>query len=637
MSHTTIWQLLTICAITTLMPYLALAQDPEAPSNERPNILWLTAEDIGPHLGCYGDSAARTPNLDSLAKRGMIYEVAWSNYPVCAPARSTIITGMYAAAHGAGHMRCSRPLPKDCKLFPQYLRERGYYCTNRSKEDYNHPKPGKVWDESSKKANYENRSRNQSFFAVINQTCTHESQIRKRPHQPVTDPATLKLPPYWPDLPAVRKDWGQYYDNIAKMDRWAGNQLKKLKEHGQAENTIIVFFGDHGSGMPRHKRFAGDSGMRVPLIVFFPEKWKHLAPPEYKPGSISSDPVGFIDLAPTMLSIAGVKPPEHMHGRAVAGKHQSSGDGHLYGFRARMDERPDLSRSVRDDRFVYIRNYMPHLAAGQFLDYQQVTPTTALWRQLFQQGKLNPVQRQFFEPHPAEELYDLRADPDETRNLALEDDYQNVVERFRKLHREKTLAIRDVAFMPESIIQQIAFEQPLQTFCAEDANYPIEEIFRAANLAASRKEIDRKSLMTMATSQIDSIRYWAAIALRCRGRETCRSNEAILQKLVADSCGCVAIAAAESTALFMDGDRQSKAVELLVEKANFNNSDFYSAVEALNSLGRIVESGESKVDIPISKLKNYPVKSPKITRGNSYIERLVEFIESNAAVTAAGN
>lgn len=638
MSRTCSIQFAAICLVALLTHSLVVAQEAtDSSPAQRPNILWLTAEDIGPHLGCYGDAVARTPNLDALAKNGMVYDVAWSNYPVCAPARSTIITGTYAATHGAGHMRSSRPLPKHCKMFPLYLREQGYYCTNRSKEDYNHPKPGRVWDESGKKADYQNRVKNQPFFAVFNQTCTHESKIRTRPHKAVTDPAKLKLPVYWPDLPVVRQDFGQYYDNIAKMDRWVGNQLKKLEDRDLADNTIIVFFGDHGSGMPRHKRFAGDSGMRVPMLVHFPDRWKHLAPPEYKPGAHSPDPIGFVDLAPTMLSVVGIQPPDHMHGRAVAGKHQKPGDGLLYGFRARMDERPDLSRSIRDERFVYIRNYMPHLSGGQHLRFQETTPTTALWRQMFRDGKLNSIQSHFFQPHPPEELYDLSADPEETFSLAGKEEYQDVIARFRQLHRSKTMEIRDAALMPESLIQEIAYQQPLQNFCASEDNYPLARIFEAANNAANRGHIDTETLQQMSASTDCTIRYWAAIALRCRGQETCRKHVDKMEHLMNDSCHCVAITAAETVVTNLAGEMQSKAINLLVEKANFENSDFYSAVDALNSLGRIVEQGDREIEIPIGKIKSYPTKPPKIKRGGSYIERLVEFIESRNPAIATND
>jgi arylsulfatase A-like enzyme len=198
----------------------------------RPNILWITSEDNGPHLGCYGDTYATTPNLDALAARGMIYLRCWSNAPVCAPARTAIITGVYPTSTGSEHMRSLVRLPPHMKMYPQLLSEAGYYCTNNSKEDYIVEKPGKVWDESSPRAHWKNRKSSQPFFAIFNHTVTHESQIRKRPHKPIHDPAKVRVPAYHPDTPEVRQDRAQYYDKLTEMDALAGKNLRELEEAG---------------------------------------------------------------------------------------------------------------------------------------------------------------------------------------------------------------------------------------------------------------------------------------------------------------------------------------------------------------------------------------------------------------------
>ena len=263
-----------------------------------PNILWLTSEDHGPAMGCYGDTNARTPNVDALAAKGMIFTCAWSTAPVCAPARTAIISGLYPSSSGGLHMRSMVSLPADLKLYPQFLREAGYYCSNNSKEDYNVRKPAKLWDESSGKAHWKNRDVGQPFFAIFNSMKSHESEIRTRPHQQVADPAKVRVPAYHPDTPEVREDWAQYYDKVGEADADAG----------LAADTIVFYYADHGSGMPRSKRWPSDSGLRVPLVVYFPEKWKHLAPREYQPGGKSDRLVSFVDLAPTLLSLAGIKP-----------------------------------------------------------------------------------------------------------------------------------------------------------------------------------------------------------------------------------------------------------------------------------------------------------------------------------------
>ena len=362
-----------------------------------PNILWITSEDNGPHLGCYGDPYAVTPNLDGLAKRSLRYTRASSNAPVCAPARTTIISGIYPPATGAEHMRSMTRLPAGFKMYPVYLRELGYYCTNNSKEDYNLEKVGKVWDESGRKAHWKNRPDGKPFFAIFNHTISHESQIRNKinPADRIHDPAKVRLPAYHPDTPEVRKDWAQYHDRITMMDQRVGHNLRELEEAGLADNTIVFYYGDHGSGMPRSKRWPYFSGLNVPLIIHVPEKFKNLAPPEYKAGGSTDRLVGFIDLAPTLLSIAGKKSPAQMQGHAFMGRHTAPAQPFSFGFRGRMDERYDMVRTVFDGRHVYIRNYMPHKPYGQYLDYMFQTPTTRVWRDLYRAGKLNEAQSRF--------------------------------------------------------------------------------------------------------------------------------------------------------------------------------------------------------------------------------------------------
>src|SRR3954454_5019137 len=294
---------LEICSLVLAAGRSSVAFAAEGPP--RPNMLWLTTEDIGPQLGCYGDTYAQTPNLDRLASRGVIYLNAWSNAPVCAPARTTIITGVYPNSTGSEHMRSQTVMPPFMRMYPQLLRDAGYYCTNNSKEDYNLQKPGKVWDESSNKAHWKNRAPGQPFFAVFNNLITHESQIRTRPHVWQHDPAKVPLPSYYPDAPEVRQDWAQYYDNITTMDGWLGQKLKELADAGLSDDTIVFFYGDHGSGMPRSKRWLYNSGLRVPLIVYVPPKFKDLMPKDYSPGGKSERLVGFVDLAPTLLSLIG--------------------------------------------------------------------------------------------------------------------------------------------------------------------------------------------------------------------------------------------------------------------------------------------------------------------------------------------
>ena len=255
-------------SFTALLCTAAALKAAEPP---RPNILWITCEDIGPELATYGDRYSVTPNLDRLAARSVKYSNVWSNAPVCAPARTTIISGLYPPSTGSEHMRSMTHLPPNMKMFPCYLREAGYYTTNNDKEDYNLEHTGKVWDDSSKRGHWRNRTPGQPFFSVFNIMTTHESKIFGGPHKLAHDPAEVRVPAYHPDTPEVRKDWARYYDNITTMDREAAVLLKQLEDDGLADDTIVFFYGDHGAGMPRSKRFPYNSGLRVPMIVHVPE------------------------------------------------------------------------------------------------------------------------------------------------------------------------------------------------------------------------------------------------------------------------------------------------------------------------------------------------------------------------------
>ena len=596
-------------------------------TEERPNILWLSTEDIGPHLGCYGDPDAVTPHLDDLAKKSVVYDIAWSNYPVCAPARTTIIAGMYAACNGAGNMRSEVFIPPDVEMFPHFLKEAGYYCTNNSKEDYNYIKPKNApWNKSSKKAHYRNREEGQPFFAVFNYTGTHESKIRKRPHEQVIDPASVRLPSYWPDTPKVRTDWAQYHDNITVMDKWVKKHLQDLKKAGLADNTIVVFFGDHGSGMPRHKRYAGDSGMRVPLIVHVPEKFKHLAAKDYAPGTHSQHPIGFIDFAPSMLSLAGLKPPAYMQGHAFMGEFQAEAPKYLYGFRDRMDERPDVSRSIRDDQFIYVRNYMPHLPAGQFLNFQQQTNTTSVWNEMFLAGQLNEVQSQFWSPRPAEELYNLKDDPEEIKNLAGDEQFVSVLDRFRKEHHDSYLRFGDLGLIPEPIAFEFKDGKTTRRLMLDESSeFPLEEIFETANIAADTSPEGLDKLLAASKSPSATIRYWAALGMLVDGESNFEGAQESLKRLLGDDSSIVSIVAAEALAKFGGDAEKELATSALVRLANLKNSNLMASVHALNAIDRL--KGKQAI---ANQIKDVPARDGKTNRGDKYIPRLLDSIQSGS-------
>ena len=613
------WLCAAIVVFLAATGKLAAAPPPSAAL--RPNILWITCEDTGPQLGCYGDRYADTPELDRLAARGAIYLHCWSNAPVCAPARTAIISGMYPPSTGAEHMRSMVRMPPGAKMYPQVLREAGYYCTNNSKEDYNLEKPDKVWDDSSGKAHWKGRAAGQPFFAIFNITVTHESQIRKRPHKQVHDPAKVRVPAYHPDAPAVREDWAQYYDNITTMDAEAGRRLKELEDAGLADDTIVFFYGDHGSGMPRSKRWPYNSGLHVPLIVFIPEQFRSLAPTEYRPGAKLDRLVSFVDLGPTVISLAGQKPPAEMQGHAFLGPHAAPPQPFIYGFRGRMDERYDMVRSVRDQRYVYIRNYLPHLIYGQHVAYMFATPTTRVWKQMFDEGKLNAAQSRFWQTKPPEELYDLRNDPDEVENLAASPAHQEVLRRMRKAQQDWAERIRDVGFLPEPEIHSRAGEGSPYEVGHDEARFPLRRIMATAELASSQRPEAAAELTQRLKDADSAVRYWAAMGLLMRGPQAVAAARQELLSALADAAPCVRIAAAQALGLHSpDKADLPKALDALVE---LSRPGEHGVNVSLMALG-VIESFGARAAPALPRLQEIARDKAKGSRTQSYDGRVLQ-------------
>ncbi len=591
----------------------------------RPNILWITSEDHGPQMGCYGDKFATTPNVDKLAAKGMIYTRVWSCAPVCAPSRTTLISGLYAQSTGGEHMRSLVPFPAGKQMFPQLLRNAGYYCSNNSKEDYNLSKPGKVWDNSSKNAHWKNRATGQEFFAVFNSEKSHESKIRTRPHTAVHDPAKVRVPAYHPDTPEVRRDWAQYYDIVSEADADAGRQLAQLEAAGLTEDTIVFYYGDHGSGMPRSKRWPYDSGLHVPLVIYIPEKFKDLRPADYKPGGQSDRMVSFVDFAPTLLSLAGVKPPDWMQGHAFLGRFIAPPSQFLHGFRGRMDERFDLVRSVTDGRYVYIRNYMPHLIYGQHIDYMWQTPTTPVWEKLHNEGKLTPAQDAFWNTKPPEELYDLQNDPDEVKNLASSSAHQEIKTKLRNEQQQHALRIRDVGFIPEGERFVRSRAGSPYDLGHDEGRYPLARVLEIAELASMLKPDALPALKKALIDEDSAIRYWGALGILMRGKSAVADAPDLLRTALKDSSTDVRIVAAQALAQYGAATDAGEALSLLVEHANWSRHDVFSALAALNSLDAL----GMKAAPGAAQIKALPDtgKSPD-ARYSSYVPRLLEDLQA---------
>ena len=589
---------------------------------EHPNILWITSEDHGPEMGCYGDKLANTPSVDALAKKGMLFKLAWSCAPVCAPARTTIITGMYPPSIGGQHMRSMVPLPEEVRFYPTFLRRQGYYCTNNSKTDYNVATSDTGWNASSRQAHYKNREPGQPFFAIFNSTVSHESKIRTRPHEKVLDPARVRVPAYHPDNAETRQDWAQYYDIVSRADAIAGQKLAELDKAGLTDETIVFYYGDHGSGMARGKRWPYNSGLSVPMVVYFPDKWKQLAPKEYKAGGTSDRLVNFVDLAPTLLSLAGVKPPEWMQGHAFAGTHQQKKPKYMFGFRDRMDERYDFIRTVTDGRFHYIRNYNPHFIYGQFVQYNFVTPSTSAWKRDYDAGTLNEAQSHFWNLKPTEELYDLQADPDEVNNLVESPEHQAKLKELRKAQQDWCREIRDLGFLPEGEIHSRSQGTTPREMGLDDSMYPFETIFAAASIATERGEGALPQLKKNLGHGDSAVRYWGAVGILNRGAGTVAESREELVAALEDESTYVRVVAALALGKFAEQGDVRRGVETLVELSNWSpQMDVFTSMAALNALDKL----DGKAAFRVEAIKSLPRGGGASPHGryNGYVKNLV--------------
>lgn len=548
--------------------------------DERPNIIWLVSEDNSPFLGCYGDTYANTPHLDALAAEGILFEYAFANAPVCAPSRSTLITGVYAATMGTENMRSQYVVPDFIRLFPEYLRKAGYYTVNKSKTDYNmspvEQRMEDAWDESSLQATYKNRKPGQPFFAMYNSSITHESRIHTRTEPLQHNPKEAPIPPYHPRTPEMEQDWAQYYDRVTQMDSWVGDILDELEKEGLAENTIVFYFSDHGGVLGRSKRFLYESGLHVPLIIRVPKKFAYLV--DEKIEKQNNHMVSFIDFAPTVLRLAGVPVPSYMQGRGFLEKTSGRPETPAYGFRGRMDAGIDLSRTVREGKYRYIRNYMPHKIYGQYIEYLWNAPSMPSWEKAYHNGQLNAVQSAYWKSKPFEELYDCETDPHNINNLAGNTAYTDVLEEMRTMLDNWQIASNDVGFIPEPMMEMISKTTSIYEWARSD-QYPLKKILETASLAASGNSKGLTTLIERLQDGNAIVRYWAAMGCRIRG-EDAKAATFLLQKIVRhDKEASVRNIAAE--ALFYLGEKQL-AMDILRE--GVLSPDLMVRVQALNTL-----------------------------------------------------
>ena len=533
--------------------------------SEQPNIVWISCEDISPHLGCYGDPHAITPNLDKLAQEGTRYTNAFTTAGVCAPCRSAIITGMYQNSIGTHHMRCNATLPTWLKPFPVYLREAGYYCTNNSKTDYQFSKPAKkeIWDICGAKGHWKNRpQKSQPFFAVFNFTGCHESGIASEskyksvtkdllPSQRQNPKELTTLPPYYPDTTITREDWKRNYELITAMDVWAGDLIQQLKDAGEYDNTIIIYWSDHGVGLPRAKRWLYDSGTHIPLIIRVPEKFQK----SLDISSLATDNqlISAVDFAPTVLNIAGIDPPSYLQGRAFLGLHLSPPRKFVYGARDRMDERYDIIRTVRGPQYRYIRNFEPLKPYYQYMNTPEKGATMQEIRKKEASGQLDPVMALFSaNEKPVEELYDTHADPFEIHNLADDPAFSQRLSEMRHALSEWQNEIGDVGLIPEAEIEILEQDAGSRFAILQSTTKNSSTEKRLALLvdiatSASEGPAGIPKLLDALQNEDASIRYWAATGIGNIGPAATSTLKRVVESLN-DPSPSVRIAAARAVA-----------------------------------------------------------------------------------------
>ena len=533
-----------------------------ASAADRPNVVWLVSEDNSTHyLKLFDQHGAETPAIAKLARHGLIFDHAFSNAPVCSVARTTLATGCLAPRIGTQYHRkhVIVPLPDGLRMFPELLRRAGYYTANNRKTDFN-ATPGKeVWDANSNKASWRGRKKGQPFFyiqsfGVCHESCLHFSQQVMENEKTKTDPASVFVAPYHPNTPTFRYTNARYRDRIMQVDQQIGGVVKKLQQDGLLEDTFIFYFGDHGGVLPRGKGYAYESGLHVPLVVRVPDRWKHLVDAEN--GTRQKGFVSFIDFGPTVLNLAGADVPEGMDGvpflgEGVTQKDRDSRD-EAFGYADRFDEKYDLVRTLRKGRFEYIRNFQPFNFDGLQNNYRYRMLAFEEWRQLYHAGKLNDVQKQFFETRPAEQLFDIEADPHETKNLADDPEFAELLKQMRERMNERLTAMPDLSLYPESVLAERAFSNPVRFGLRNKAN--IAQLLATADLQLGSFADAKQRITESLDSDDANIRYWALIACSTHGRAAAELTDRISAMATNDPSGLVRVRAAEFLGLTASGD-----------------------------------------------------------------------------------
>jgi arylsulfatase A-like enzyme len=508
-----------------LLALIALALVPAAlRADDRPNILWIVAEDISPFFGCYGNPDATTPFIDAYAARSHVFLEAFATAPICAPSRSALATGVYATALGTQNLRSEVPIPAEIQPLATVFREHGYWTALRGKTDYNFEARGLFDLHSETTEPWAQRPKDRPFFAFMNLGATHEGSgniaeraapaLARLPADRVCDPATVALPPYFPDTPEMRRIWARYHDLISVWDLDVQAVLGKLEAAGLADDTIVFLLADHGLGLPRYKRWLYKTGLHVPLIVHVPEKFRHLAPGGNASGR-HAQPVSLIDLPATALALAGIEAPASYVSRPLFGhaSEEVRQRAHIFGARDRADDMYDLSRSVYDGRYLYIRHYLPHQPPiqGGIIFGPHVKESLRELHRVHAAGGDTPESKALWTRRPHEELYDLHTDPQELHNLADQAALAGVKERLAASLRAWLIETRDTAFLPEPEMHRRATAAGLTSYemARDPAVYPLENVLAAAEDASRGKPAPAEAFR----HADPAVRFWALMGL----------------------------------------------------------------------------------------------------------------------------
>jgi len=552
-----------------------------AQANNLPNVVWIVIEDASPHVGCYGETAIKTPHIDKLAFEGIRCSSAFVTAPVCSSSRSAMVSGMYqttlgvhnhrsqaASGKGGGNVAYydSYKVPKSVKLIPELFRDAGYYVTNKSKTDYNFIPTSKLYHGSD----WKKAPANQPIFAQFQLKGGKNRKAKSH-----ADPNKVVLPPYYPDHPALRQDWAKYLDSWVKTDEEVGRILADLEKAGRLDSTAVFLWTDHGVSHLRGKQFLYEEGIHVPLVIRLPAK--KLA------GTVRDDLIEHIDVAACSLKLAGIKIPGNIQGRDFLAADYKPRK-YIFAGRDRCDETVDILRCVRDSRYKYVRNFMSHVPHAQPSQYKDGKKIVQVIRGLHKEGKLNEQQSRPFAPRrPPEELYDLQSDPHELVNLATEPKYQAKLASMRRILSHRMMETRDVGLIPEPILEDVGREAGNKYLAFLDNDHSGQTRRLIAVITAGEAN-DGAKLLEYAKSPDPSTRYWATVWLGVNKRADAKAT---LLKLTADPVPAVRVAAAQ--ALCKLGDLSQ--LKLLIE--HINDPNLLVGMFALRAIEELGDAGKA--------------------------------------------